>query len=176
MDGRYAASIVAVSRNVRPQGEFSAGRLRDHGRALARLDGFEPRLPHSKCGVLPLDEGGMVRRTTRACPAVRYRAQVGNAGVLIRLDDGGSRFSRVFNAMERTAGIEPASSGWKPATLPLSYARIGQKKLVESAGVEPARPEGLAALAPRCLAARPTLRAVTLVKTTSTNHRTPMRY
>ena len=31
-------------------------------------------------------------------------------------------------------------------------------KVAESAGVEPARPEGLVALAPRCLAARPTLR------------------
>ena len=26
--------------------------------------------------------------------------------------------------MERAAGVEPASSGWKPAALPLSYARI----------------------------------------------------
>ncbi len=32
------------------------------------------------------------------------------------------------------------------------------RRLAESAGVEPARPEGLVALAPRCLAARPTLR------------------
>jgi hypothetical protein len=30
-------------------------------------------------------------------------------------------------------------------------------RLAEGAGVEPARPEGLAALAVRCLAARPTL-------------------
>ena len=35
-----------------------------------------------------------------------------------------------------------------------------QQSMVESAGVEPARPEGLVALAPRCLAARPTLRDV----------------
>ena len=35
---------------------------------------------------------------------------------------------------------------------------IWQALMAESAGVEPARPEGLAALAPRCLAARPTLR------------------
>src|SRR6266852_5844056 len=32
--------------------------------------------------------------------------------------------------------------------------------MAESAGVEPARPEGLAALAVRCLAARPTLRKI----------------
>ena len=35
---------------------------------------------------------------------------------------------------------------------------VWQVLVAESAGVEPARPEGLAALAPRCLAARPTLR------------------
>ena len=32
--------------------------------------------------------------------------------------------------------------------------------MAEGAGVEPARPEGLAALASRCLAARPTLRCL----------------
>jgi hypothetical protein len=35
--------------------------------------------------------------------------------------------------------------------------RRANENVAESAGVEPARPEGLAALAPRCLAARPTL-------------------
>lgn len=35
--------------------------------------------------------------------------------------------------------------------------QVFQCYMVESAGVEPARPEGLVALAPRCLAARPTL-------------------
>src|SRR5436190_21485592 len=38
---------------------------------------------------------------------------------------------------------------------------MANEVLAESAGVEPARPEGLAALAPRCLAARPTLRMST---------------
>jgi hypothetical protein len=49
--------------------------------------------------------------------------------------------------LERAAGIEPASSGWKPGALPLSYARERQRPradedtralmLEEVVGVEP---------------------------------------
>jgi hypothetical protein len=56
--------------------------------------------------------------------------------------------------VERTARLELALSAWKADAQPICQAR----ELAESAGVEPARPEGLVALAPRCLAARPTLR------------------
>lgn len=55
--------------------------------------------------------------------------------------------------MERAARLELALSAWKADAQPICQAR----ELAESAGVEPARPEGLVALAPRCLAARPTL-------------------
>jgi hypothetical protein len=34
---------------------------RDHGFGLAPPHEFEPRSPHSKCSVLPLDEGGAVK-------------------------------------------------------------------------------------------------------------------
>lgn len=56
--------------------------------------------------------------------------------------------------MERAARLELALSAWKADAQPICQAR----EVAESAGVEPARPEGLVALAPRCLAARPTLR------------------
>src|SRR5579862_2533677 len=39
-----------------------------------------------------------------------------------------------------------------------AYAKATADKLAESAGIEPARPFGLVALASRCLAVRPTLR------------------
>ena len=62
-------------------------------------------------------------------------------------------------AMERAARLELALSAWKADAQPICQAReVAESELAESAGVEPARPEGLVALAPRCLAAQPTLR------------------
>ena len=76
--------------------------------------------------------------------------------------------------MERAARIELASSAWKTAALPLSYARrvrrdgvscrkhaSGMARANQNGGwcrSSTARPEGLDALAPRCLTARPTIR------------------
>ena len=63
----------------------------------------------------------------------------------------------------RTIGLEPMFPGWNPDALPLNYVReFGRSaeahEMAESTGIEPVRPEGLDALAPRCLTARPTLR------------------
>ena len=59
-------------------------------------------------------------------------------------------------------GIEPPRPHYEGGPLPLRLDRRDQMmggNVAESAGVEPARPFGLVALAPRCLAARPTLRS-----------------
>src|SRR5262249_1469896 len=72
-----------------------------------------------------------------------------------RSHGGRRRFPLVLgDCLVRAARIEPAAPGWRPGALPISQTR----ELAEGAGVEPARPEGLGALARRCLAARPTLR------------------
>ena len=39
--------------------------------------------------------------------------------------------------MERVKGIEPSQPAWKAGALPLSYTRIGVKKLVGMSGFEP---------------------------------------
>src|SRR5215467_5488004 len=41
--------------------------------------------------------------------------------------------------MERAAGIEPASPGWKPGTLPLSYARNRYRVTVDGGRIEATR-------------------------------------
>src|SRR4029077_8396202 len=61
------------------------------------------------------------------CPAVRRRGielvlPAGFEPASYRLK-GGSPGPLDEGRLERAAGVEPASSGWKPAALPLSYAR-----------------------------------------------------
>jgi hypothetical protein len=55
----------------------------------------------------------------------------------------------------------PAAPVFAEATAdkPTSDVRAAAANLAESAGIEPARPFGLVALAPRCLATRPTLQS-----------------
>jgi hypothetical protein len=72
--------------------------------------------------------------------------------------------SSLPSRQDKVSGTSPALPAGRrgntraPAALPLSYARLGaQEDMADGAGIEPARPEGLGALASRCLTARPTI-------------------
>lgn len=77
--------------------------------------------------------------------------------------------------LARAAGIEPDTSCLEdrhaahyatPATM-----NDHNERLVESTGIEPVHPEGFDALAPRCLAARPTLQLGWRARLDSNQHR-----
>ena len=88
--------------------------------------GFEPSRPSSKPGALP---------TRRRGKALVPRA--GFEPASSDLKDRGPRPLDERGDVERAAKIELASSAWKAAALPLSYARVA-----DGAGIEPARPNG----------------------------------
>ena len=76
--------------------------------------GFEPNRPRSKPGALPAR-----RRGNTLVPRAGFEPAPSD------LKDRCPRPLDERGVLERAARIELASSAWKTATLPLSYARIG---------------------------------------------------
>ena len=68
--------------------------------------------------------------------------------------------------MERTLGIEPRSRGWKPPTLPLSYARFGGRWRTRTSDAG-----ACCRLATGRLSSRPTFRGDPTRKRMDSNHR-----
>src|SRR5262245_37144271 len=107
--------------------------------------GFEPSRPRSKPGALP------ARR--------RGHPMVPRAGFELAFPDLKDRCPRPFRRTwhwwsgRRELNSRPLLG--RQLLYRLSYARVA-----DGAGVEPARPKGLDALAPRCLTARPTIRTL----------------
>ena len=67
-----------------------------------------------------------------------------------------ARMSRRNGRGKRRCSIRPALSSYKIRSIAMGIAHRA-RVMAESTGIEPVRPEGLDALAPRCLTARPTL-------------------
>src|SRR5215471_11719679 len=109
---------------------------------MAAALGFEPSRPRSKPGALP------ARR--------RGHPMVPRAGFEPAFPDLKDRCPRPFRRTwhwwsgRRELNSRPLLG--RQRLYRLSYARVA-----DGAGVEPARPKGLDALAPRCLTARPTM-------------------
>jgi hypothetical protein len=61
LNSRVTLQTIAVP------SERSAARSRPHASPLVPGHGLEPRLPHPKCGVLPLDEPGKARHLAIVC-------------------------------------------------------------------------------------------------------------
>lgn len=103
-------------------------------RSYSRTPG-ETRTPDhrlTRAGSWPLDDGRMMLMLRSG-----GRARTPN----IRVQ--GPAFCRLnYSRMEPTAGTDPASPGWRPGALPLSYVgmvRLGvPRRLERSAGLEPA--------------------------------------
>ena len=112
-------------------------------RHVAAPLGFEPSRPGSKPGALP------ARR--------RGHGVVPRAGFEPALPDLKDRcprpFRRTWQCWSGRRELNSRPLLGRQRLYRLSYARVA-----DGAGVEPARPEGLDALAPRCLTARPTIR------------------
>ncbi len=103
--------------------------------------GFEPRPPSSKPGALP------ARR--------RGKAMVPRAGFEPAPSDLKDRRPRPLD--ERGDGESGSRQSAIEPLLPDCRLPIAQN-MADGAGIEPARPEGLGALASRCLTTRPTIR------------------